>query len=153
MKTIVDGVRTSARERDLVDELERLSSGSGSHSPSLERMRQALPGIHIDIDACFLSNPLATDLFWTHFNSDVLDDPQLFKRMLEAYPSQNRIIAGRLASTVGVEPSRTHHQTARREAARFLPCRAGHQEYGADRTFSPLPSRICETLRECYQDK
>jgi len=106
MKTIVDSVRTSARERDLVDELERLSSGSGSHSPSLERMRQALPGIHIDIDACFLSNPLATDLFWTHFNSDVLDDPQLFKRMLEAYPSQNRIIAGRLASTVGVEPSR-----------------------------------------------
>lgn len=106
MKTNVGVLRTSPRERDLVDEVERLSSGSGSHSPSLERMRQALPGIHIHIDACFLSNPLATDLFRTHFDSDVLDDPQLFKRMLEAYPSQNRIIAGRLASTVGVEPSR-----------------------------------------------
>ena len=106
MLTELSVVRTSPRERDLVYELERLSSSSGSHSPSLANLRQALPGIRIDIDACFLSNPLATELFWTHFNADVLDDQHLFKRMLEAYPSQNRVIAERLSSTVGVEPSR-----------------------------------------------
>ena len=99
-------IRISPQERVLMENLERLSSSSGSHSPSLATMQQAMPEIHIDIDACFLSNPLATDLFWTNFNSDVLDDPQLFKRMLEAYPSQNRVIAEQLAPTIGVEPGR-----------------------------------------------
>ena len=67
-------------------------------------MQQALPEIRIDVDACFLSNPLATELFWSYFNTDVLNDQQLFKRMLEAYPSQNRVIAEQLSSTIGVEP-------------------------------------------------
>ena len=97
-------IRISPQERILMEKLERLSSSSGSHSPSLATMQQAMPEIQIEIDACFLSNPLATDLFWTNFNSDVLDDPQLFKRMLEAYPSQNRVIAEQLAPTIGVQP-------------------------------------------------
>jgi histidinol-phosphate/aromatic aminotransferase/cobyric acid decarboxylase-like protein len=99
-------IRISPQELALMEILERLSSNSGSHSPSLATMQQALPEVHIDIDACFLSNPLATDLFWANFNSDVLDDPQLFKRMLEAYPSQNRVIAEQLSSTIGVDPGR-----------------------------------------------
>jgi histidinol-phosphate/aromatic aminotransferase/cobyric acid decarboxylase-like protein len=68
-------------------------------------MQQAIPEIKIDIDACYLSNPLATDLFWSHFNADVLADPQLFKRMLEAYPSQNKAIAERLATPLGIDAS------------------------------------------------
>ncbi len=83
-------------------------------------MQQALPGISIDIDACFLSNPLATDLFWTHFNSAVLNDPQLFKRMLEAYPSQNRVIAERLASAVGVDASRVFVANGATEAIQAI---------------------------------
>ena len=97
-------IRISAREQDLMENLERLSAKSGSHSPSLATMQQALPEIRIDVDACFLSNPLATELFWSYFNTDVLNDQQLFKRMLEAYPSQNRVIAEQLSSTIGVEP-------------------------------------------------
>jgi histidinol-phosphate/aromatic aminotransferase/cobyric acid decarboxylase-like protein len=69
-------------------------------------MQQSLPEIQVDIDACFLSNPLATELFWRYFNADVLDDELLFKRMLEAYPSQNRVIAEELSSAIGVEPGR-----------------------------------------------
>ena len=99
-------IRISTQERALMENLDRLSLNSGSHSPSLATMQQALPEIHIDIDACFLSNPLATELFWTYFNTDVLNDQQLFKRMLEAYPSQNRVIAEQLSSTIGVEPGR-----------------------------------------------
>jgi histidinol-phosphate/aromatic aminotransferase/cobyric acid decarboxylase-like protein len=69
-------------------------------------LQQAIPEIDVEIDACYLSNPLATDLFWTHFNADVLADPQLFKRMLEAYPSQNRRIAERLSPAIGVDANR-----------------------------------------------
>ena len=99
-------IRISTQERALMENLDRLSLNSGSHSPSLATMQKALPEIHIDIDACFLSNPLATELFWTYFNTDVLNDQQRFKRMLEAYPSQNRVIAEQLSSTIGVEPGR-----------------------------------------------
>ncbi len=67
-------------------------------------MRQSLPEINVDIDGCYLSNPLATELFWSHFNSDSQNDPQFITRMFEAYPSQNRDIAQKLASTVGVDP-------------------------------------------------
>ena len=96
-------IRISAEEYGFMERLERLNSSSGSHSPSLNTVQQAFPELSVDIDACFLSNPLANDLFWKYFNSDIVDDPRLFKRMLEAYPSQNRVIAEKLSSTVGVE--------------------------------------------------
>jgi len=96
-------IRISPREHDVLNKLGQLSAASGSHSPSLGTMQKAIPEINVEIDACYLSNPLATDLFWTHFNADVLADPNLFKRMLEAYPSQNGAIAERLAPTIGVE--------------------------------------------------
>ena len=99
-------LRTSPEERDLIARLDRLSKEAGSHSPSLATMQEALPDIEVQIDACYLSNPLATDLFWSHFNSDSSDDPRFFKRMLEAYPSQNRIIAERLAPAIGVDAAR-----------------------------------------------
>jgi histidinol-phosphate/aromatic aminotransferase/cobyric acid decarboxylase-like protein len=96
-------IRISPEEHNILAKFEELSAGSGSHSPSLGTIQQAIPEINVEIDACYLSNPLATDLFWTHFNADVLADPQLFKRMLEAYPSQNRAIAERLSPTIGVD--------------------------------------------------
>lgn len=113
-------IRISPQERALMENLERLSSNSGSHSPSLATMQQALPEVHIDIDACFLSNPLATELFWNYFNADVLDDQQLFKRMLEAYPSQNRVIGEQLASTIGVEPGRVFIANGATEAIQAI---------------------------------
>ena len=96
--------RATPEERDLIATLEQLSLRSGSHSPSLATMLEALPDIDVKIDACYLSNPLATDLFWSYFNSDASADPRFFMRLLEAYPSQNRIIAERLAPTIGVDP-------------------------------------------------
>ena len=101
MLTNLSPLKISAKERALLLQLEELSARSGSHSPSLGTMQKAIPEIVVDIDACYLSNPLATDLFWSYFNADVLADPQLFKRMLEAYPSQNRAIAERLSVSIG----------------------------------------------------
>jgi len=104
MLTDLSPIRVTAAEREILGRIQLLSDQSGSHSPSLNTMQQAIPEISIEIDACYLSNPLATDLFWSHFNADVLADSQLFKRMLEAYPSQNRAIAERLSSAVNVDP-------------------------------------------------
>ena len=106
MLTELSPIQISPQEREILEQLQRLSAESGSHSPSLSTMQQAIPEINVDIDACYLSNPLATDLFWSRFNADALADPQLFKRMLEAYPSQNRAIAERLAPALGVDSSR-----------------------------------------------
>ena len=102
MLTNLSPIRISPKERSILHQLEELSARSGSHSPSLGTMQKAIPEIVVNIDACYLSNPLATDLFWSYFNADVLADPQLFKRMLEAYPSQNRAIAERLSVALGV---------------------------------------------------
>ena len=97
MLTRLSPINISPIEQEFLNKIEQLSARSGSHSPSLGTMQQAIPEIEVDIDACYLSNPLATDLFWSYFNADVLADPQLFKRMLEAYPSQNNAIAERLS--------------------------------------------------------
>jgi histidinol-phosphate/aromatic aminotransferase/cobyric acid decarboxylase-like protein len=101
MLTNLSPIKISPEETVLLRQLEELSARSGSHSPSLGTMQKAIPEIVINIDACYLSNPLATDLFWSYFNADVLADSQLFKRMLEAYPSQNRAIAERLSTAIG----------------------------------------------------
>lgn len=69
-------------------------------------MQEALPDINVKIDACYLSNPLATDLFWSYFNSDASTDPRFFMQLLEAYPSQNRVVAERFAPAIGVDPRR-----------------------------------------------
>ena len=97
-------IRISPEEQRLVNRLDLLNASSGSHSPSIATVQQAIPELNVNIDACFLSNPLATDLFWSYFSRDAPQNSQLFKRMIEAYPSQNRVVAEKLSSTVGVEP-------------------------------------------------
>ncbi|MFP6594815.1 MAG: histidinol-phosphate aminotransferase family protein, partial [Dehalococcoidia bacterium] len=71
MLTNLSPITISSRETDLLRQLEELSARSGSHSPSLSTMQKAIPEIVINIDACYLSNPLATDLFWSYFNADI----------------------------------------------------------------------------------
>jgi len=105
---IVDlsSIQISPYEHEILSKIERLSAKSGSHSPSLSSIQLTIPEIKVDIDACYLSNPLATDLFWSHFNADLLADPEHFKRMLEAYPAQNRAIAERLSGALGIDSNR-----------------------------------------------
>lgn len=99
-------VRLSPKELEILSVLEQLGTKSGSHSPSLSTIQQAIPEIKVEIDACYLSNPLATDLFWSHFNGDTIASPLLFRQMLEAYPSQNRAIAERLSKALGIDSNR-----------------------------------------------
>jgi histidinol-phosphate/aromatic aminotransferase/cobyric acid decarboxylase-like protein len=89
-------------ERNAIAVFNELKDESGSHSPSLYTLRDRLPDIDIKVDACFLSNPYATDVFIERLTSDLVETGEL-RRVLELYPSQNRHIAGLLEGVIGVD--------------------------------------------------
>lgn len=85
-------------ERAVAEGLRRLKAGSGTHSPSVTEFERALPGV-VQIDACFLSNPYATDVVMRRVLSV---GPGQLERMVSHYPSQSPPIASMLAASVGV---------------------------------------------------
>lgn len=89
-------------ERSAIAVFNELKDESGSHSPSLYTLRDRLPDIEIKVDACFLSNPYATDVFIERLTSDLVETGEL-RRVLELYPSQNQHIAALLERVVGVD--------------------------------------------------
>lgn len=84
-------------EAVLVQHIKLLKHQAGSHSPSLFTIKEQLPELKMNIDACFLSNPYATDLFLDYFKKELLGDDLAIRDMLEFYPSQNNVIASSLA--------------------------------------------------------
>ena len=62
-----------------------------------------IPELRLRVDACFLSNPYATDLFLDYLHREVIRTGKL-RKLLEFYPSQNRVIAGKLSGSLGVPP-------------------------------------------------
>jgi histidinol-phosphate/aromatic aminotransferase/cobyric acid decarboxylase-like protein len=84
-------------ERGVAEALARLKAGSGSHSPSVAEVERAIPGL-VRVDACFLSNPYATDVAMMRLRTI---DPLLLERMVSHYPSQGAAIASLLAGYVG----------------------------------------------------
>lgn len=93
----------SAREAALIERLRRLKQEAGSHSPSAPTIAQAIPELRVRVDACFLSNPYATELFLDHLHREVIR-PGKLRKVLEFYPSQNRVIAKKLGEVLDVEP-------------------------------------------------
>jgi histidinol-phosphate/aromatic aminotransferase/cobyric acid decarboxylase-like protein len=85
-------------ERSVAEALRLLKAGSGSHSPSVAEVERAIPGL-VKIDACFLSNPYATDEVMRRLRSIA---PAALERMVSHYPSQGGAIASTLAPSVGV---------------------------------------------------
>jgi histidinol-phosphate/aromatic aminotransferase/cobyric acid decarboxylase-like protein len=88
-------------ERRIQDVLTRIKREAGSHSPSVATILQALPEIKMEIDACFLSNPYATDLFLDYFRREVVATDRL-RQAVEHYPSQNATLARVVAPRLGV---------------------------------------------------
>lgn len=72
-----------------------LKNRAGTHSPSIDELKERL-GVEIKIDACFLSNPYATDLFMEYLQSDIIEKG-LLRDLLEFYPQQNADIASILS--------------------------------------------------------
>ncbi len=91
----------AARADKIRQVLAKVKAEAGSHSPSVATLLQELPEVKIEVDACFLSNPYATDLFLAHFTQEVIGTARL-RRMIEYYPSQNRAIARRVASRLAL---------------------------------------------------
>jgi histidinol-phosphate/aromatic aminotransferase/cobyric acid decarboxylase-like protein len=90
-------------EEGFLDTFIALKGESGTHSPSLIDLLDKCNYLEIKIDACFLSNPYATDLFFEYLNKQVIQTGEL-RNILEFYPSQNRSIAKVLANQIKVEP-------------------------------------------------
>lgn len=91
-------------ELKIAQKMRDLKSASGSHSPSVFTLATHLPQLHIKIDACFLSNPYATDLFMQYVENELVNSHKL-RRVLEFYPSQNAVIATALSNVLGIEAS------------------------------------------------
>jgi histidinol-phosphate/aromatic aminotransferase/cobyric acid decarboxylase-like protein len=79
-----------------------LKSTSGNHSPSIAALYSDVPNFEIKIDACFLSNPYATELFLDNLDIDLLQSGKL-RDVLEFYPPQNKQIAKILSTVVNVD--------------------------------------------------
>lgn len=77
------------------DEFNKIKSNSGLHSPSVFELKNDLK-IDIEIDACFLCNPYAFDLFVKNFNKKNLTD------YIKYYPPQNKTLSKILSKTINV---------------------------------------------------
>lgn len=86
---------------DLKEIYEKLKSVSGSHSPSIETISEYIGYNPVKIDACFLSNPYATDLFFTYFKK-LLENKSDFRKQIEFYPPVNRVISKRISRVIDV---------------------------------------------------
>jgi histidinol-phosphate/aromatic aminotransferase/cobyric acid decarboxylase-like protein len=85
-------------EAAIAESLRRLKAASGSHSPSVSELERALPGV-VRVDACFLSNPYATDVAMRRLRAI---EPRELERMVCHYPSQSNAVSARLAPAIGV---------------------------------------------------
>ena len=77
----------------------KLKKESGSHSPSIHTLKEELPELEIKVDACFLSNPYATELYMEYFDKEIIQKNRL-RDLLEFYPSQNSVIADLVSKSI-----------------------------------------------------
>ncbi|WP_270964058.1 aminotransferase class I/II-fold pyridoxal phosphate-dependent enzyme [Campylobacter upsaliensis] len=99
---LIKMIKLNEKELSIANEIKRLKDEAGSHSPSIFTLAQKLSQLHIKVDACFLSNPYATDLFLRYFDDELLKTYKL-RDFLEFYPSQNRIIAEVISQMIRVD--------------------------------------------------
>ena len=78
-----------------------LKEKSGSHSPSVDTLLREL-GIEMTVDACFLSNPYATNLFMNELKTRYSTIQEMTK-VLENYPPQNTDIAQLISKAIDVK--------------------------------------------------
>lgn len=105
MRTVIRRGPLSAREKALAGRLMQLKREAGSHSPSAPTILKMIPELRMRVDACFLSNPYATELFLDHLYREVIR-PGKLRMLLELYPSQNRVIAAKLATALNLPTER-----------------------------------------------
>lgn len=92
----------NSNEKQILADFNFLKSKSGSHSPSIISLMESDNGTNrVKVDACFLSNPYATELFIEFFENELVSTKKLH-HIIEAYPPQNREIAHYLSKSIHV---------------------------------------------------
>lgn len=86
---------------DIKNKISELKGKSGTHSPSIATIIEEIPEVKIETDACFLSNPYATELFMRYMEEDLIKTGKL-KTVLEYYPPQNRDISKYVSKAISV---------------------------------------------------
>ncbi|MGN7611195.1 pyridoxal phosphate-dependent aminotransferase [Magnetococcales bacterium HHB-1] len=84
-------------EHQLAHRIHTLHQQAGTHPTNILHLLERIPEINLKIDACFLSNPYATDLVMDYLKRDLLQQPHRFRALLERYPSQNHILGSILS--------------------------------------------------------
>ena len=140
------GIRPLEGEEAVVAaRLAELKDQAGSHSPSLLTLREQLPELEVAVDACFISNPYATQLFLEYLQRELLATGAI-RDVLEFYPSQNPVIGALLGEHLGIDPARVFvgngaveiiqaviHRLARRRVLVTLPTFSSYYEFARGR--------------------
>ncbi|MFN8361772.1 MAG: histidinol-phosphate transaminase [Candidatus Kapaibacterium sp.] len=96
-------IKLTEAEAMVAAKIKKLKDEAGTHSPSIFTIAEKLPELNIQVDACFLSNPYATELFFTYLKRDLVESRKM-RDVLEFYPSQNSVIAEILSSCLHIPP-------------------------------------------------
>ena len=125
--------------------IRQIKSQSGTHSPSISTLLDEVSEIEVKIDACFLSNPYATDLFMKHLGDDLIK-PGKLRETLEYYPPQNRDIAKFVSKAIGVKKENIFisngaieaiqaiiHNFTVKKIALIIPTFSSYYEYAIDK--------------------
>jgi len=94
-------IKLTENEQKIDSKIRQLKEAAGSHSPSLFTIVEDLPELNIKVDACFLSNPYATELFLGYLKKELVDTGKL-RDVLEFYPSQNDVIADMISKSINI---------------------------------------------------
>jgi histidinol-phosphate/aromatic aminotransferase/cobyric acid decarboxylase-like protein len=93
--------KLTIEENVFLDKFNELKALSGSHSPSIITLMEDLGSRAMEVDACFLSNPYATQLFIEFFEKELVSTGKLHN-LIEAYPPQNKEIAHYLEKAIKI---------------------------------------------------
>ncbi|PCJ67870.1 MAG: aminotransferase [Bacteroidetes bacterium] len=137
-------------KEDLVHKLDTLKKRSGTHSPSISTIRREIPDLEINIDACFLSNPYATQLFYKNIERDLLETNKL-RDIIEFYPGQNYDIAKLISQAIDCPAESIFVGNGAAEVIQAV-----LQRFGGERilinipTFSAYYEFLLESQEVCY---
>jgi histidinol-phosphate/aromatic aminotransferase/cobyric acid decarboxylase-like protein len=94
-------INLSQQENQFLNKFNELKTLSGSHSPSIVTLMEEIGSNPIEVDACFLSNPYATELFIEFFEKELVATKKLHN-IIESYPPQNQEIAQYLSKAIKI---------------------------------------------------
>jgi threonine-phosphate decarboxylase len=93
-------IQLSDKEQSFYEKFLELKRQAGTHSPSIFKLLKDFPEVSIKIDACFLCNPYAFNLFYEELQKTDL------QKYIKFYPPQNHEVAENLAAFRGIPAER-----------------------------------------------